>query len=187
MKGHAQSGFTLIEVIIASAVVAILLSLMIPSFGTLTMNERMTTQANDFISTLVLARGQALKRVSRVTVCSSADGVSCSNSGGWEQGWIAFADTNNNAEVNSGQTPPEDILQVYNALDGGNTLRGSSNVASYISYVASGTTQLKSGGLQTGTLALCDDRGVGEHARAINVSVTGRSWVETSEPATCAP
>jgi type IV fimbrial biogenesis protein FimT len=112
MKGHAQSGFTLIEVIIASAVVAILLSLMIPSFGTLTMNERMTTQANDFISTLVLARGQALKRVSRVTVCSSADGASCSRSGGWEQGWIAFADTNNNAEVNSGQTPPEDILQV---------------------------------------------------------------------------
>lgn len=187
MQERAQKGFSLIEVIIATAVAAILLSLAIPSFATLNMNRRVTTQTNDFLSSLVLARSQALKRVARVTVCRSADGTACSGSGGWEQGWIVFADTNNNTQVSSGQTPPEDILLVRSALDGGNTLRGSSGVASYISYVATGTTQLTGGGFQTGTLVLCDDRGVGEHARAINISVTGRSRVETSAPDSCAP
>jgi type IV fimbrial biogenesis protein FimT len=187
MKVHTQSGFTLIEIIMALAFGAILLSLAVPGLGTLTMNKRVTAQANDFLSTLVMARSQALKRVSRVTVCSSSDGTSCAGSDGWEQGWIAFVDTDHNAQVSSGQTPPEDILRVYSALEGDNTMRGSSNVASYISYVASGTTQLTGGGLQTGTLVLCDDRGVGEHARAINVSVTGRSRVATTAPVTCAP
>ncbi len=185
MKQHAQTGFSLIELIMASAVAVILLSLATPSFTTLTMNKRITTQANDFISTLVLARSQALKRVSRVTVCSSANGTACAGSGGWEQGWIVFVDTNNNGQVNGGQTPPEDILQVHAAMDGGNTLRGDSNVDAYISYVASGFTKLTGGGFQAGTLVLCDDRGSGVTARTINISVTGRSRVEETA-VTCA-
>ncbi len=183
MKEYTQKGFTLIEMIIAMAVAATLLSLAIPSFSTLNQNKRITTQSNDFISTLVLARSQALKRVSRVTVCRSSDGAACAGSGGWEQGWIVFADTDNDATVDTG----EDILRVYSALDGGNTLRGSSSVASYISYVATGRTKLTGGGLQTGTLVLCDERGSGEHARAINVSATGRSRVESTAPVTCTP
>jgi type IV fimbrial biogenesis protein FimT len=180
MKEHAQTGFSLIELLIASAIVVILLSLAVPSFTTLTMNKRMTTQANEFISTLALARSQALKRVTRVTVCSST-GISCTGSGGWEQGWIVFVDSNNNAQVNDG----EDILQVQSALDGGNTLRGSTNVANYISYVAGGTTKLTSGGFQAGTFALCDDRGSGVNAQTIKISVTGRSRVEETT-VTCA-
>ncbi len=183
MKKHAHLGFSILDLIIAMAVAAILLTLAIPSFGTLNMNKRITTQSNNFISTLALARSQALKRVSRVTVCNSSNGTSCSGSGTWEQGWIVFADTDNDATVDSG----EDILSVYSALDGGNTLRGSSNVTNYISYVASGSTRLTSGAFQTGTLVLCDSRGSGEHARAINISATGRSRVESTSPVTCTP
>ncbi len=178
MRQQAQTGFSLIELLVASAVAVILLSVAIPSFTTLTMNKRITTQANEFISSLALARSQALKRVSRITVCSSANGSTCSGSGGWEQGWIVFVDTNSNGQVDSGQTPPEDILQVHSTMDGGNTLRGDSDVNNYISYVASGFTQRTGGGFQAGTLALCDNRGPGATARTINISVTGRSWVE---------
>ena len=182
MKQHAQTGFSLTELITASAIAAILLSLAIPNLTTLTMNKRINAQANDFISTLVLARSQALKRVSRVTVCISANGIACIGTGGWEQGWIVFVDDNNNAQVNGG----EEILQINSTLEGGNTLRGSSNVDTYISYVASGVTKLTGGGFQAGTLVLCDDRGSGVNARTINISVTGRSRMEESA-VTCAP
>ena len=183
MKEVAQKGFTIVELIIGLSVAAILLSLAVPSFSTLVMNNRITTQANEFISSLALARSQALKRVSRVTVCGSADGASCAGSGGWQQGWIVFADDDNDAAVDGG----EEILRVYSALEGGNTLVGNTNVANYISYVASGSTRLTGGAFQTGTLVLCDSRGAGPHARAINVSVTGRSRVEDTSPVTCTP
>ena len=185
MRQHAQTGFSLVELLLALTIVVILLTLSIPNFTTLIMNKRITAQANDFLSTLVLARSQALKRVSRVTVCSSVDGSTCSGSGGWEQGWIVFVDTNNNAQVSGGQSPPEDILQVYSALDGGNTLRGSSNVATYVSYTASGFSKLTGGGFQAGTLVLCDERGYEVNARTVNISVTGRSRVEETA-VTCA-
>ncbi len=181
MKQHAQTGFTVTELAMATVIVAILLALAIPSLTTLTKNKRITTQANDFISTLVLARSQALKRVSRVTVCISANGAVCIGTGGWEQGWIVFVDTNNNAQVNGG----EEILQFNSTLDGGNTLRGSPNVDTYISYVASGFTKLTGDGFQAGTVALCDDRGSGVNARTINISITGRSRVEETA-VTCA-
>ena len=77
MNAEAQKGFTLIEFIIALAVAAVLLTLAVPTFGTVTMNKRITAQTNDFISTLALARAEALKRVSRVTVCRSANGTAC--------------------------------------------------------------------------------------------------------------
>jgi type IV fimbrial biogenesis protein FimT len=183
MNAGAQKGFTLIEFIMALAVAAVLLTLAVPTFGTVTMNKRITAQTNDFISTLALARAEALKRVSRVTVCRSANGTACAVSGGWEQGWIVFADDDNDATRDNG----EDILRFRSALEGGNTLRGSSNVANYISYVASGTTKLTSGGLQAGTLALCDERGAGENARAITINATGRARVEYTGPVACMP
>ena len=183
MIRHAQKGFTLIEFFIALGVAAILLTLAIPSFSTLTMNKRITTQTNDFIASLALARAEALKRVRRVTVCPSANGTSCAGSGDWEQGWIVFANLDDDATVDNGEA----ILQVNSALEGGNTLRGSANVAGYISFVASGSARLIGGAFQSGTLVVCDERGPGDHARAISLSVTGRSRVEYTAPDTCSP
>lgn len=183
MEAHPQKGFTLMELIAALTVAAVLLLLAIPSLSTLIMNKRITTQTNDFIAVLALARSEALKRVARVTVCKSANGTACAGSGGWEQGWIVFADTDNDATVDNGEA----ILQVHSALEGGSTLRGNTNVASYISFVASGTARLTSGAFQSGALVLCDERGAGEHARGIGISVTGRSRVEYTAPVSCSP
>lgn len=183
MNRHTQKGFTLIEFFIALGVAAILLTLAIPSFSTLTMNKRITTQTNDFIASLALARAEALKRVQRVTVCPSTTGTSCATSADWEQGWIVFVNLDDDATVDDGET----VLQVNGALEGGNTLRGSANVAGYISYVASGSARLIGGAFQSGTLVVCDKRGPGVHARAISLSVTGRSRVEYTALDTCSP
>jgi type IV fimbrial biogenesis protein FimT len=184
MNNRVHKGFTLIELLIFVLVAAILLGLAVPSFVTLTKNKRVTTNTNEFISTLALARSEALKRVSRVTVCKSSNGTSCSGTGGWEQGWVVFNDPDNDATVDSGT---ETVLKYVSALSTGTTLRGTTNVASYISYVSSGQTKLTNGTFQSGSIILCDDRGAGEHARNINLAVTGRTRVETTDPTDCTP
>jgi type IV fimbrial biogenesis protein FimT len=165
---------------ISIVVAAVLLALASPSFVEFTKNRRITAQANEFVSTLSLARSEALKRVSRVTVCASSNGTSCT--GGWNQGYLVFNDDNNNGSVDGG----ESILKVVSALAGANTLNGiTGTVASYVSYVSSGHSKLTSGAFQSGSIALCDDRGV-SHGRAITVNVTGRVRVESTEPTSCA-
>ena len=171
-----KNGFTVIDLMMTLAVAAVLLALAIPSFNTLALNKRITAQTNEFLSSLALARSEALKRVSPVTVCRSANGTTCANSGGWEQGWIVFNDKDKDAQVDSTNEP---ILKYVTTLPGGNTLRGSTNVARHITFVSSGSA------VQLGTLALCDERGAGEHARSINVSITGRSRVESTAPVSC--
>lgn len=183
MNKGAHKGFTFIELVTTLAVGAILLTIAMPTFTTLMMDKRITTQTNDFISTLMLARAESLKRVSRVTVCKSSNGTACTGSGGWEQGWIVFADADNDATVDNGEA----ILQVRSTLDGNNTLRGTANVDDYISFVSSGSPRLTNGAFQSGTLVICDERGAGEDARAVNVSVTGRSRVENTAPDSCSP
>lgn len=182
-----KKGFTVIDLMMTLAVAAVLLALAIPSFNTLALNKRITAQTNEFLSSLALARSEALKRVSPVTVCRSANGTTCANSGGWEQGWIVFNDKDKDAQVDStgNAATNEPILKYVTTLPGSNTLRGSTNVASYISFVSSGSTQLTSGAAQLGTLVLCDERGAGDHARIVSLSITGRSRVTSTAPTSC--
>lgn len=180
MHSSAHKGFTIVELMISVVVAAILLALASPSFVEFTKNRRIIAQANEFISTLSLARSEALKRVSRVTVCASSSGTSCT--GSWGEGYIVFNDDDNDGTVDGG----EPILKVVSALAGSNTLDGSSDVAAYVSYVASGHSKLTSGAFQSGNIALCDDRGA-THGKAIAVNVTGRVRVESDAPASCTP
>jgi type IV fimbrial biogenesis protein FimT len=168
---HACGGFTLIELITTLAVAAIMLTLAVPAFSTIIKNSRLTTQANDFLTTLTYARSEAITRGSRITVCKSSDSVTCITSGGWDQGWIAFTDYNSDATVD----PNDQVLRVHGALSSGTTLNGDINLSNYISYVSQGNSQLTSGAIQSGKMVECDDRGFGSAAQAITVSATGRA------------
>ena len=90
-------GFTLVELLVSMAVMAILLTLAVPAFSEAMVSSRLTSVANSFLSHLYLARSEAIKRNGRAVLCKSADGLACSGSGGWHQGWILFHDANNNA------------------------------------------------------------------------------------------
>ena len=174
MKSHSSSllsrvhgrGFTLVELIIALAVAAILLSMAVPSFRTTIQNNRLITETNDFVSALHLARSEAIKRRARVTLCKSTDGAACTATGGWEQGWIAFVDSNNN----NSRDAVEELLRVHGAADGSITFRGSAGVANNISYLSSGMTPLA----QPETMVLCDNRGYGDFARSVQIAIAGR-------------
>lgn len=106
-----EEGVTLIELMVALAVTAILLTVGIPAFTDFIATNRMSAAVNDVVSSLQLARSEAIKRRALVTVCPSTDGASCTG-GGLEQGWIVFADNNGNAQADAG----EDVLSAHGPL-----------------------------------------------------------------------
>lgn len=181
MKSPAQNGFTLMELLMSIVFAAVLLALASPSFVEFNQNRRITNQANEFVSSLALARSEALKRVSRVTVCrANSTGTACAGAGNWGDGWIVFLDPDNSGTRGGG----EQILKVVSALPFSNDLDGSSNVAAYVSYTSSGHSKTTAGAFQSGSFVLCDERGATK-GRTISINVTGRVRVESAAPSSC--
>ena len=65
-------GFTLLELMVAIAVLAILTTVAIPSFRDLIQNNRVTTQTNELVAALTFARTEAVKRGRNVTIAVTA-------------------------------------------------------------------------------------------------------------------
>ena len=136
----------------------------------MTRSVRLTSAANDLFASLLLARSEAIKRSSRVTLCKSADGTACSSTGGWEQGWIVFHDKSSHGTREVG----EDLLLHAQPLERTLHLSGNLNVSRYISFTASGGTALASGAFQAGTITMCHASTEGSEARQIVLSASGR-------------
>jgi type IV fimbrial biogenesis protein FimT len=106
-------GFTLIELIFAVAILAVLLSLAAPSMRNLVLDQRIKTVVGDIHATLIYARSEAIKRNQFVAVCSmNADGSGCENSTDWARGWIVYLD----ADGNGFPGAVSDVLKRQDAL-----------------------------------------------------------------------
>ena len=148
-------GFTLMELMVTIAIAGILLSIAIPSFTSIISSNRLTTYANELVTALNFARSEAIKRGVRITLCKSTNGTSCTAGDDWSQGWIIFTDQNNNAGYDSAT---ETLLRVQANSANAITMVGNTNVANYISYMATGQSKLIGGAFQAGTIKICDDR-----------------------------
>jgi type IV fimbrial biogenesis protein FimT len=156
-KPRSNAGLTSVEVMVAIAIALVLMAISAPYMMRMMRNASLSTSAHDFLSTLNYARSEAIKRQQRVTICKSADGVTCTTQGDWDQGWIVFVDAEAQAQV----ADAGDILRVREALKDPMTLEGNMPVSNYVSYVGNGATQYVSGAFQAGTLTLCNqERGV---------------------------
>lgn len=123
-------GVTLIELLVVLALVGIFAVFAVPSYRNLITSNRMATEMNAFVGQLQLARSEAIKRGTFVTMCPSTNGTAClTTTKGWTSGWIVFTDPNNNDTVGT-------LLHVHAALQGNDTL--VSNVAGAITFNRNG-------------------------------------------------
>ena len=176
-----QRGLSLVESVVTLGVVAGALQVAIPAVGDLVQASVLAGTAQDLLTDLHLARSEALKRNRRVALCKSADGVQCTRTGGWEQGWIVFQDENNNGVLESG----EERIARREPLSTALRLRGNTPVSSYISYTPLGTTQSTGGAFQAGTLTLCRASPAETPARQVILNAVGRPRLQKGTVASC--
>lgn len=110
---RVQRGFTLIEVLVVAAIVAVLAALAGPSFTPLLERWRVRDSVESLQSALYLARSEAIKRGGNVVIRKEATGANgctlASGASNWDCGWFVFVDTNNNGTQNTG----EEVLQRF--------------------------------------------------------------------------
>ncbi len=164
------SGFTLLELMLTLAIGSVILVIGVPSFQGVMDNQRMTSATNEMVMTLNLAKSEAIKRVTYVSVCKSSNGASCSAAGtSWDDGWIVFA---NATVVNLGSVDAGDeIIRIYPALRNSLSITPKGTVDGFLSFRPSGTLGTSAANM-TGTLTMCDQRGAGS-ARGILLDPSG--------------
>jgi type IV fimbrial biogenesis protein FimT len=93
----AAFGFTIVELMTTIMVASILLAVAVPSFRKMTVTNRLTTQANDMVSAVNLARSEAIKRNASVSLCraGSDTATACVTSADTWQYWIVRAASGN--------------------------------------------------------------------------------------------
>ena len=111
-----QSGFTITELMVVVAIVAILMAIGVPSYRYITNSYRMSAEVNGLLGDLQYARSEAIKEGQTVTACVSTNGTACDGGANinWASGWIVFSDPNGNAAVDAGDT----VLRVQAAFTG---------------------------------------------------------------------
>lgn len=145
------AGFTLLEALVVMAVLGVMVSLAAPAMLALRQQHQLQAQAEGLLSSLVLARSEALRRQQRVSVCARASDSACDASGVWQQGWLVFADANDNAQFDVGET----LIEIHAALPAAVQLSVTSTVKAYFAYSAEGRSATPNGAFMAGTWHFC--------------------------------
>jgi len=179
-----ENGFTLVELLITIAVLAVVIAIGVPSLNRYAENNRSTAQVNLVSGTLSLARSEAIKRGVKVVVCSSNDTTNasptCSGSNAWQNGWIIFADSDDNGSYDA-SNQNDALLAVNNGLNGGLTMKvtandskkNSSSNTDQFTFLANGSLKQTGNNLYSWTVVICPNDNNSAHARAMNISPVG--------------
>lgn len=120
-----QKGFTLIELMVTIAILAIVLTIATPSFNNIILSNRIDSVAQELHGSLQLARSEAVKRKERVRVCRSNEALDdCAAGTDWSAGWLVLS-------------MDDEVLKVWQEIQGSTVTGPSDPVVFYGSGMAS--------------------------------------------------
>lgn len=106
-------GFTLIELMITLAVIAVVTTIGLPALTQTLQRTRIATASHSLSATLASARSTAVMRREAVSVCPIDARQRCRMDGVWEDGWMMFRDSGRTGQPASAN----DILRISDPLD----------------------------------------------------------------------
>ncbi|MBT8087119.1 MAG: GspH/FimT family pseudopilin [Gammaproteobacteria bacterium] len=183
-------GFTLYELLITVLIVGVILAFGAPNLREYRQNGRMTAAANDMLSTFLLARTEASRAKSTITICASdtriaddvtIEDVNCGTD--WEFGYIVFVETDPADIARSGS---EALLGGQPAAPEGVSF-AVANEAAYFSFAPTGLGRTIGANTPVSQIVMCDDRGNvraaggNSAARLFTVTPLGRATILRDE------
>ncbi|QDH69429.1 GspH/FimT family pseudopilin [Marilutibacter alkalisoli] len=140
-SGVRAGGFTLVELGVTLAVLAILVTIAAPNFQGMINHNRLVSGTNEFVAALQVAKSEAIRRNARVTLCPTTNGTSCSGSD-WSRTVMRTSDNAVLREV---------------AINSRLTVRASSNVGTSIVFRPDGLARQGSsvGTILSGKIEVC--------------------------------
>jgi type IV fimbrial biogenesis protein FimT len=185
LRPRRIAGVSLVELLAVVAIVAILMSIGLSSFKSLTISNRISGEINDLLGDMQYGRSEGIKQGQNVTVCVSTTGTDCSaNNYNWNLGWIVFLDVNN-AKTTSGNSAL--VLRAHPAFTGTDTLTdgATSNISFDREGLALGLTTTMSGN-GGAVLPLHDSTNNATRTRCLEITNIGNLSVQqTTTLATC--
>lgn len=175
-----ERGFTLTEMLVVSAIVAILLGIGVPSYKYINNSYRLSSEVNGLLGDLQFARSEALREGQSVTICVSADAATCAGTANWQSGWVVFSNPTNAADPPAGS-----ILRVQTPFTGGPDTFVANNGLSAATYNREGFAL----GVAGTTITLHDPSANSVWTRCVLIAGPGVPSTATyqTNPATCGP
>jgi type IV fimbrial biogenesis protein FimT len=165
VTARRAAGITLIEMLTVISIAAILTSMGVSTYRSVTNSNRIASEINSLLGTLEFARYEAIREGQTVTVCISTDGATCTGGTSWQSGWITFTDSNGNGAVDAG----EPVLRTQTAFTGNDTFMANNSVSA-ITFNREGFAS----GIANGTLVtLHDVTGNSKWTRCLSVTLVG--------------
>ncbi len=180
-----QSGFTVIELIVAVAIVAIFAGLALPPMGDLIARNQVATEVNRLVSDLQLARNSAVTRGSVVTMCRSGDQVGCltsSSANQFDAGWMTYA----SPDARTPFVATDALLKVGEGASDNMEIRTIGNQApDFISFLPTGRIDAAAPG--NIVIAVCKNGQSTERVkgRRLTLSVSGRPSISEIPVGAC--
>lgn len=110
-----NSGFTLIELMVALVVLGIVVAIGLPSLRDFLVSNRLTGDINSFVGLANYARSEAISRNQKVIICPKRNSaIGCQNSQFWNEYELqVFIDVDGSNDRNAGDT----LLKTFPAID----------------------------------------------------------------------
>jgi type IV fimbrial biogenesis protein FimT len=177
-----QTGFTITELMVVVAIVAILLGIGVPSYRYVTNSYRMSAEVNGLLGDLQYARSEAIKEGQTVTTCVSANGTACTAGTAWANGWIVYSNP-----TNAANPPAGSVLRIQAPFTGRipDTFNATNNVTA-ITYNREGFARTTPAGFFT-TITLRDSTNNGAWTRCLVIAAATPLSTQTHamNPGTC--
>ena len=178
-----NGGFTLVELMVTVAVLAIMAGLAVPSFQATINANRLTGSVNELVNALQTARMEAIRRNRRAAVCFSAttdaSTPTCSTTN--PNGWLVFVDADRNGAFGSGDT-----LLLKSKAATSVRIAGSPALGGGVVYRADGLARDATGALLNGAADLCIvTTQPAENTRHLSIGSGSRISVTSATSANC--